>query len=521
MKQFVLSGSLKCLTVLLLTVISLRVFAHSAMFPDNFKFDDSNEGRVVVEPRRTIAKDTVGTASASAVSSALVETEQQCSNGLAGDYPCRNIHLKSLMAGSEMDASGGRLNDIWGWTDVTTGKEVAIIGREAGTSFVDVSDPQAPIFLGYLRGHGNGSGSWRDIKVYQDHAFIVADGRNNITHGLQIYDLTLLRNTTPGSTLTETAFMGGFGAAHNIAINEESGFAYIVGSDQCSGGLFMVDISSPRTPVFAGCFSADGYTHDAQCVTYQGPDTSYFNREICIAYNEDSITVVDVTDKANPVLLSRNTYPGSQYTHQGWFLNDNHTHLIMNDELDEQRNGVRTTSYLYDISVLSSPQLIGTYVADSNAIDHNLYTRDNYVFESNYRAGLRILDSSQIQSGQLVERAYFDTIPCSDSAQFSGSWSSYIYFPSGNIVTSDIGTGLFVLEPDWDAINSSTGSTTATPATSPACANNPPQSNSPPQSSGSGGGGSLIWAPWLLMLFTMLSIRPMLFKTHNNKRRDD
>lgn len=89
----------------------------------------------------------------------------------------------------------------------------------------------------------------------------------------------------------------------------------------------------------------------------------------------------------------------------------------------------------------------------ATAIDHNLYTKDGYIFEANYRAGLRILNGGAIRSGTLNESAYFDTIPGSDSAQFSGLWSSYIWFESGNIVVSDIGNGLFVLKPDWAAIH--------------------------------------------------------------------
>ncbi len=478
-------------------VASWPLYAHSPMFPDNFEYDNSNEGRRAD-----------GGAHRLSAKSALVT----CSDGLAGEYPCRNVDFRSLLTPGELGSSGGELNDIWGWSDPLSAQEIAIVGREAGTSFVDVTDPENPVFLAYLPGHGGGSGAWRDVKVYQDHAYIVGDGSGNDTHGLQVYDLTQLRDITPGSTVTETAHLEGFGAAHNIAINEDSGFAYVVGSDQCSGGLYMVDISTPAAPAFSGCFSSDGYTHDAQCVTYQGPDTPYFDHEICINYNEDTITVVDVTDKDNPMQLSRTTYPAAQYTHQGWFLSDNHTYLVMNDELDEQRTGINTTSYLYDASVLGDLQQTGTFVADTQAIDHNLYTLDGYVIESNYRAGLRILNADQIASGELSEVAYFDTIPCSDTAQFSGMWSSYVNFPSGNIVSSDIGTGLFVLTPDWAAIKSPTPPGAGAPAVSPACESDtgstptptPPVNNV--RSSG-GGGGSIPGLPLLLLALLFVRAR--------------
>ncbi|WP_163833797.1 choice-of-anchor B family protein [Spartinivicinus ruber] len=426
-----------CRTVTLLTGVGFigLSFGHSAMFPDGFKFDDSNEGekaQLLLPQQQTV----------------------RCINGKAGDYPCNKVDLHAFLAKENMGGGSANLNDIWGYTDPVTGAEIAIVGRTNGTSFVDITDPVNPVFLGFLPSHDNGSDAWRDIKTYNDHAFIVADGSGNKTHGLQVFDLTSLRYLpSPGQTLNETAHLGGFGNAHNIAINEDTGYAYIVGSNQCSGGLYMVNISNPVKPRYAGCFSSDGYTHDTQCVIYKGQDARYYGREVCVGYNEDTITIVDVTNKSNPVQVSRTPYQGAQYTHQGWFLNDSHNILIMNDELDESRNGINTTSYIYDVSLLDNPVELGRYVGPTSAIDHNLYTHNNFVFETNYRAGLRILSTKNITSGKLKEEAYFDTIPGSNSAQFSGTWSNYIYFASGNIVMSDIGYGLFVVQPDWDAIN--------------------------------------------------------------------
>ncbi len=422
-------------------LFSALAFGHSAMYPDTFKYDNTNEGPPALM-MQALAKGNLSAAAAAT-----------CSNGSANGYPCDKVDFQSFLAKNNMGGGSADLNDIWGWTDPVTGQEFAIVGRVNGTSFVDVTNAANPIFVGFLPSHDGGSDSWRDMKVYNDHAFIVADGGGNRTHGLQVFDLNTLRSTAPGSTLSETEHLGGFGAAHNIAINEDTGYAYIVGSNQCSGGLYMVDISNPRSPSFAGCFSADGYTHDAQCVVYAGPDTTYVGREICAAYNEDTITIVDVTNKSNPVQVSRRGYSGSRYTHQGWFLNDSHELLIMNDELDEQRNGVNTTSYIWDVSDLDNPFEIGRYFGPTAAIDHNLYTKDGFVFETNYRAGLRILKTDNIAAGNLEEVAFFDTIPGSNSAQFSGTWSSYIYFESGNIILSDIGNGLFVVAPDWEAIN--------------------------------------------------------------------
>ncbi|NRA46222.1 MAG: choice-of-anchor B family protein [Oligoflexales bacterium] len=423
---------------ILATLFSAIAYGHSAMFDDYFVFDDTNEGVSAAEYLRK--------------NPGLVNTDN-CTEGRARGYLCKNVDLKAFVPKADLGGgSSANLNDIWGWVDPVTGHEIAIIGLTNGTSFVDISKPTEPVVIGFLPSRKGGKSVWRDIKVYADHGFIVADAYGNRRHGLQVFDLNQLRDTTPGSTLSETAGLSSFGSAHNIAINEETGFAYVVGSKKCSGGLYMVDISDPSNPFYAGCFSSDGYTHDTQCVVYKGPDSKYSGKEICMGYNEDSLTIVDVTDKANPYQISRTEYKGSAYTHQGWLLNDEHSILLLNDELDEKNRRTNTTSYIWDISDLDRPRQLGNYVGPTAAIDHNLYTKDDFVFETNYRAGLRILSTNQIQSGTMSEVAYFDTIPGSNSAQFSGTWSSYIWFESGNIILSDIGAGLFVVKPDWSAI---------------------------------------------------------------------
>ena len=412
--------------------------SHSSMFMDEFVLDESDGGAGL--PYEEVQR----------LKQRFQAQGIPCINGNAGGYPCSNIDLMSFTPKEEMGGGSANLNDIWGWADSLSGKEYAIIGRMNGTSFVDVTEPSNPQYLGFLPSHDGGTDTWRDIKVFMNHAFIVADGSGNRSHGLQVFDLTELRSLSEPLTFTETAHHGGFGNAHNIAINEDTGFAYIVGSNKCSGGLYMVDISEPASPKYAGCFSSDGYTHDTQCVIYDGPDVEYQGQEICVGYNEDTVTIVNVEDKANPVQISRTGYDNARYTHQGWFFDDEHRVLIMNDELDETGLGHNTKSYIFDVTDLDQPQELGAYFGPTQAIDHNLYTKEGYVYEANYRAGLRILSGNDIEQGKLKEVAYFDTIPKSNSAQFSGLWSSYIHFVSGHVVVSDIANGLFVLKPNLD-----------------------------------------------------------------------
>jgi choice-of-anchor B domain-containing protein len=371
---------------------------------------------------------------------------QPCTFGSSGGFPCAQINLQAQLDLNDLRAIGDG-NDIWGWTDPSTNKEYALIGLSNGTAFVDVSDPQNPELLGNLATHTSNS-SWRDIKVIGNYAYIVSEASG---HGLQVFDLTRLRHVpnTPVN-FTEDGHMdfGNAGRAHNIVGNPESGFVYLVGtSGYGSGGMTAVDLSQPTQPQVVSNYGDDGYTHDAQCVIYRGPDTDYIGQEICIGLNEDEMVAVDYTDKDDPTRISRATYPTNSYVHQGW-LTDDHRYLLVNDETDEGfPNNTRT--YIFDLLDLDNPNYIGVHVHTTRSIDHNLYVKGNYAYLSNYRSGLRIMKLDDIANATLNQTAFFDVDPNSDSPTYNGSWSNYPYFKSGNIIVSSIEDGLFVVKPTF------------------------------------------------------------------------
>lgn len=390
---------------------------------------------------------------------------EPCVGGMAaGIYPCNRVDLEAVLPLASIGAAGGNANDIWGWTDPLTGKEYALVGLSTGTAFVDISTPSHPTYLGLLPTHSSTS-LWRSLKVYADHAFIVSEATD---HGMQVFDLTQLRTVaSPPVTFTETAHYPGFGRAHTLAMNEDTGFAYAAGSRQgaqmCSSGLHMVDVSTPDAPVFAGCVGADGYTHETQCVTYHGPDVAHAGDEICFSSNEDTLTIVDVTNKAAPAQISRTGYTGSGYTHQGW-LTEDHVHFLLDDELDESNFGHGTRTYVWDVSDLEAPVIVGRDTNSTSAIDHNQYVKGGFVYQANYRSGLRIQSLENVADGELSEVAFFDVYPANDNPSFNGSWSVFPFFASGTVIVGGIEQGLFVLTPRLCDVPATPTGLAATPA---------------------------------------------------------
>ena len=358
-------------------------------------------------------------------------SQTPCENGMAGEYPCNGYDLQSFISLDEMD--GIRGNDSWGWTDPDNGNEYAIMGLKNGTAFIDISDPINPVYLGKLPTH-TGESIWRDIKVYQNHAFIVSEASN---HGMQVFDLTRLRNVSnPPETFTEDAHYDGFGSSHNIAINEDTGYAYSVGDNTFSGGAHFIDISDPLNPTTAGGYSGDGYTHDAHIVVYNGPDTDYTGREIYVGSNEDRVVIVDVTDKDNPQHIASVSYSNFSYTHQGW-LTEDFKYYILGDEADEIDFGFNTKTIILDLTDLDNPTHSFDYNGPTLATDHNGYVKGDLFYLANNAAGLRVIDISNISNGAMEEIGYFDSHPVNDFAGYEGIWSTYPYFESGNIVISD------------------------------------------------------------------------------------
>ena len=402
----------------------------------------SQAGKVFREPPATFASITGG--------------QVDCEGGAADVFSCTDLDLLSFLSVADLGGRRGvEVNDVWGWTDPDSGREYALVGRYDGTSFVDVSDPMNPRYLGDLPlTEGATADVWRDIKVYRDHAFIVADGAG--AHGMQIFDLTKLRDVRGDPvTFEEDAHYNQIASAHNIVINEETGFAYAVGAGEggetCGGGLHMINIQNPRTPIFAGCFQdmgtgrqGTGYSHDAQCIVYHGPDEEHQGKEICFGANETALSIADVTDKANPVSLSTATYPNVAYAHQGW-IDEDHRYFYSNDELDEVGGDIdRTRTLIWDVTDLDDPILAREYFADNASSDHNLYIRGDLMYQSNYVSGLRILNISDRENPEVV--GFFDTVPGSpDAPGMDGSWSNYPFFESGIIVVTSGKEGVFIL----------------------------------------------------------------------------
>ncbi|KAH8847685.1 hypothetical protein MCOR27_002952 [Pyricularia oryzae] len=404
-----------------------------------------------------------------------------CTNGwieaIPGDrmhtFRCDQMDLHHFLSHGALNSTG-QGSGTWGWIS-DDGREFAAIGQEDGAAFVEIKDgklvlvarlPQPPTAL---------VSNWREMKSYKNYMVI---GSEAVAHGIQIFDMTKLLDIDVEATgpvvFDPIADLSGYtndlpiGRSHNVVVNEERDYMVAVGSqprnDSCRAGLIFFDITDVANPVRQGCAADDGYVHDAHCLVYRGPDKRYDGKDICYGYNEDSLTIYDVSDKTTTNIISRTSYEGVNYTHQGWVTDvNNQEFLLMNDERDERyRAGPASDGfpvvYVWDIRDLEKPKQTGTYKYPTRAIDHNLYIKDGIMFQSNYGNGYQLMDVSSVGPSDttgsgICRAAFIDIYPEDDNVagggiiEFVGTWSSWGWYPSGYHVVNTIERGVFLVKP--------------------------------------------------------------------------
>ncbi len=402
------------------------------------------------------------------ISSQQVPTERlsdvPCVDGFADVFPCDGYDLLSFIPKSEFGVEASAiagLSETWGWIDPDDGTEYVIQGASNGVHFLRLTDPTDPEYLGFMPNTAGAQLIWYDMKVNDNFLYTVSE---SAPHNVRAFDLHELR----GASGRNNVFVDGGRylpnvSAHNIIINDETDRAFVVGGNvglvasvpdpfaSCSGGLIILDLSIAALPQQEGCWDGDAYIHDSQCVVYRGPDTEHFEQEICLNSNEDSFSIIDVTDASDITRLGLIDYSDVAYTHQGW-ISEDHTLFFLGDELDEQDFGLNTRTIIYDITDLDNPVLAGEYVHDNTSIDHNMYIKDGLLTQSNYTSGMRAFTIENAREGKLTPAGFFDIFPDSDAAVFAGTWGHYPYFDSGVIAISSTDEGMAIVRRSEPAV---------------------------------------------------------------------
>jgi len=310
---------------------------------------------------------------------------------------------------STMTFPNQNLANIWGYS--SGGNEYALVGAENGLIIVDVTNPDNPVEIVQIPGP---SSSWREIKTYQHYAYVVTEAD---TIGIQVVNL----NNLPSPNLTyHNVNPGGIRKAHALHVDETKGYLYVHGSNMNGGKTAVFNLNNnPYSPSYVNFVNFIGYVHDGYA------DNDMFYPAHVYA---GKFAIVNMANKNNPVLLGSQNTPGN-FTHNTWKSGNA---LFTTDEV--------SNSYLtsYDVSDPTDIRELDRIriTPGSGSIVHNTHVMDDYAVTSWYKDGFSIIDVAR--PANIVETGRYDTYPNGAGYGFEGCWGVYPYFPSGNIVASNI-----------------------------------------------------------------------------------
>lgn len=307
----------------------------------------------------------------------------------------------------------------------SAGREYALVGTTEGLSIVAIDSPANPHELFLVPGATGNQGMWREVREYNGYAYVTTEQNS----GLVVVNLNYL----PDSVAYHTINPNGMHTSHTIFIDSTTGVAYVNGTDK---GLLFLDVkNNPWNPTYLGKYT-NNYVHDC----YVRNDTLW---AACI--NDGILKVIDVRNKSTADAAINNITQWAtplNFTHNCW-LSDDRKFLFTTDEKPN------STLTCYDVSDLNNvTETDRTQVEPgSNTIIHNTYFRNNFCVTSYYTYGVAVFDVTR--KNNLVEVGHFDTSPNFSGDGFNGQWGVWPYLPSGNIICSDIETGLWILKPEY------------------------------------------------------------------------
>lgn len=333
---------------------------------------------------------------------------------------------------------GQSLSNVWGYTD--GGQEFALIGAQLGTQIYNITNPASPVYVTTIPGPNS---SWREIKTYNNYAYVVSEGG----WGVQVINLSgLITNTLPLPYQSVYPVVPGVGtvkSSHALQVDEVKGYLYLYGSRLTTNDLVGYPIIlnlniTPYTPTYAGKYTVSGYAHDG----YVNNDTM-FASHIYIG----QFSIVNTTNKSNPVIYGPNVSTPNAFTHNTWRTGNT---IFSTDETSNSWLAAFDISDPTDVTLTDKIQVN----PGSLSIVHNVYCQSGYAIASWYKDGVAIVDATR--PGNLVVTGWFDTYPSSTGSGFDGCWGVYPYFPSGTMIASNIygangSTGeLYILSPTYE-----------------------------------------------------------------------
>ena len=321
---------------------------------------------------------------------------------------------------------GTNTNDVWGYM-APSGDEYALVGTRVGLSIIDINTDSL-FEVDFIQGQNS---TWRDIKTWGDFAYVSTEQ----TDGLLVVDLRNLPDSTSHFFWKpEFENQGTLLRIHNIFI-DEFGILYISGANINGGGVMLVDVNTnPGQPELIS-FAPSRYSHDAYA-----RDSILYSSEI----NDGTLSIYDISNPDSITLEGRTSTP-SDFTHNAWLSDDSKTIFTT----DERPNAFIASYDITDFgNIIELDRFRPAATKLQGVVPHNVHVWNDWLIISYYTDGCILVDASRPDN--LIEVGNFDTfLPDDPDNRGFGAWGAYPFLPSGKVLITDSGNGLYVLEPNY------------------------------------------------------------------------
>jgi hypothetical protein len=300
--------------------------------------------------------------------------------------------------------------------------------EENGTSIVDVTDPQNPVYLAHLPVANGAGGGAQMVRVCDGSSLPIHNAkvymlRSYANSAHEIWDVTDPKNPQPVRTVStnnpvigaQTGQPGALAGTHKNWWECDTGIAYIVGrrGDDTAAGwrpgnhILIFDLSDPANPVFIRDWALDGQQPGGEIPanftavpSIHGPiSTGPAGNRVYFAYGTGENGVMQIVDRntlltsdpndfktaeigrwvMNPINGAHTSFPIGKIAIADWAPNAEGNVrdfvVVVSEETDNECTGPRHLVYFVDVTDESRPQSQANFQVPASSSPFNFCER--------------------------------------------------------------------------------------------------------------------------------------------------
>ena len=326
---------------------------------------------------------------------------------------------------------GGIHTDVWA--------DDGLVFAPRSDGLIEIMDAEDGTIIGRAKA-GTGPALFFDVKA-RDGLLYAA----SVPTGLQVFDISDPGGPKLIGQFREPVTIGDqhdYTNFHNIFLSPDGRLVYAINhSTFPKTDLLVIDVSDPASPTEVGRFSIstdtdgpnDHGTHDVNVMYIDGRLIAFLN------YLSAGLWILDVTDPAAISTLGSIAWDGI-FSHSGWpfSIGDRLYYAHTSEGYDRHMT-------VLDVTDPASPIIVSRFATRDGLSIHNVQVVGGIAYISYYIDGLRVVDLRD--PAMPKEIAHFDTVPDANERDIAqGAWGVRVL--DGVVYVSDFESGTYAFKVD-------------------------------------------------------------------------